>query len=460
MVAVPFPLSSTPGLRPGEGEGRIVNGYNEKAGDRVYNRRSAGLSVFANTTKSGPRGLIDVNGTLYAVYSGAVVKVSSAGTVTTLTGSIPGTDGVTLARNNKVTGGVSTPDIVAVREGGGAYILTETAVSAYPGTNLPATVNSVDFQDGFFDFTIPDGRIFASELNSTNINALSFATAEAKPDGLKRGFVHAGTYFAMGTETIEPWKNVGAMPFPLARMTSVLPVGLLTTMAVAGFELGWDREPHFVAHDGTVRALRGFDTPRVSTPDVEAFIARSTVSTLEAYVYTAKGNAYWVLSSDAGTWELNVSSGLWNERLSTGTNRWRASHSVKLNGAWIMGDTLSTNLLKVEDGLRTEAGVVAPWTIESQPLKDFPVRVAVPGIYGDFTEADGAMVDVSWSHDGGKTWATPLSRSLSQADKYPVSVNRAGLSTHHGLRVRFSSSSTQDFSFMGASVPDLQQRRP
>ena len=459
MVAIPFPLSSTPGARPGEGEGRIVNGYNTKEGDRIYNRRCPGLSVFADAGQSGPRGQIDVNGTLYAVYAGAVVKVSSTGTVTTLSGSIPGTDRVTIARNNKVTDGASTPDIVAVRESGGAYVIADSGVAAYPDADLPTTVNSVDFLDGFFVFTILDGRIFASELNSTDINALSFATAEAKSDGLRRGVVYAGTYFAMGVETVEPWKNVGASPFPLARMTSVLPVGLLTTMAVAGFELGWDREPHFVAHDGTVRALRGFDTPKVSTPDVENFIANSTTSTLEAFVYTAKGNAYWVLSSDQGTWEYNVTSGLWDERKSTGANNWRASRSVKFNGEWIVGDALSSNLLKIDEGVTTEAGSAVEWLIESQPLKEFPARVQVPGIYGDFTEADGATVNVSWSHDGGKTWATPLSRSLAQTDRYPVSVNRAGLSTHHGLRVRFSSTSTQDFSFMGASVPDLQQRR-
>lgn len=459
MPPVGFPLSSTPGLRPGEGEGRIINGYNEKAGDTIYNRRTPGLSVFTNTGKTGLRGQIEVNGVLYAVYADGVVRVASDGTVAALTGSIPGTDGVTLARNNKVTGGASTPDIVAVRESGGAYILTSSAVSAYPDADLPSTANSVEFLDGFFLFTIPDGRIFASELNSTTINALSFATAEGKPDGLVRGIVHAGVFYAMGSNSIEPWLNVGASPFPLQRGTSVMPVGLLTAMAVAGFELGWDHEPFFVAHDGTVRALSGYQTQKVSTPDVEAFIAKSTVSTLEACVYTAKGHAFWSLSSDQGTWEYNVTTGWWHERQSTGTNRWRGSRSVKSNGAWIVGDKLSTNLLKVSDSIRTEAGSPVTWTVESSPMKEYPARIAVPSLFGDFTEADNVDVAVSWSHDGGKTWANPLTRSLDDFSG-TARVNRLGLTTHHGLRVRFSSSSGGDFSFMGASVPDLQGRAP
>ncbi|MDG2571063.1 hypothetical protein P7L87_26265, partial [Vibrio parahaemolyticus] len=237
----------------------MINAYTEQAGDTIYIRRTPGLLGFADTGGATPRGLIDVNGTAYAVYANGSASVSAQGVVTGIVGSIPGTDGVTLARNNRVTSGAPTPDVVAVRSTGGAYLLSSTAISPYPDPDLPATVNSVDFLDGFFVFTVADGRIFASELNSTATEALSFASAEAKPDGLVRGFVHAGTYYACGTETIEPWKNVGAQPFPLVRHTSVIPVGLLTAMAVAGFETGWDREPFFVAHDGTVRALRGFD---------------------------------------------------------------------------------------------------------------------------------------------------------------------------------------------------------
>jgi hypothetical protein len=457
MPNIPFPISSTPGLRPGEGEGRIVNGYTEKGGDTFYVRRVPGLVTVANTGKTGPRGMIDVNGTIYVAYTDSVVKVAPDNTVTVLTGTLPGSDGVTFARNNKVTSGASTPDLVAVRESGAAYLISTTAVAAFPDADLPATVNSVAFLDSFLVGTIADGRIFASQVNSTDTEPLSFATAEAQADGLLRGIAYGGLFYAMGQSSIEPWRNIGAMPFPLQRSTSIIPVGILTTMAVAGFELGYDRNPFFVAHDGTVRGLNGYEAPVVSTPDVEAFIAKSTVSTLEASVYTAKGKAFWVLSSDQGTWELNVTSTAWHERVSAGSNRWRGSRSVKRGNQWLVGDKLSTNLLAVSDGVTTEAGTPVEWMVEGV-LREYPTRIAIPAAFGNFTEAEGATVDVSWSHDGGKTYATPLARSLDQADRYPVRVNRLGMSTHHGLRLRYSSSSTVDFSFMGASVPKAQGR--
>lgn len=460
MVAVPFPKSSTPGLRPGEGEGRLINAYAEQVGDTFYVRRTPGLTSFADTAKTGPRGLIDINGTIYAVYNEGAVKVSTAGVVTALTGTLSGTDGVTLARNNRVTSGASTPDVVAVRESGGAYLLSSAAISAYPDADLPTTVVSVDFLDGFFVFAVKDGRIFASQLNSTATEALSFASAEAKPDGLVRGIVYAGNYYAMGTETIEVWKNNGGSPFPLIRFPSTIPVGLLTAMAVAGFEAGWDRNPYFVAHDGTVRALQGFDAPEVSTADVRAFIARSTLSTLEACVYTTRGVPIWALSSDLGTWELNVATNTWHERQSQGLNRWRGSRSIKSNNRWVLGDELSGNLLMISDDLRTELGQPVRWTIESSPLKEFPARVAIPSLFGEFTQADGVLINVSWSHDGGENWSIPVPRTLETADRYPIRVNRIGLSTQHGLRVRYSTETDADFSFLGASVPDPQKRAP
>lgn len=460
MVSVPYPLSSTPGQRPGEGEGRLINCYSEKSGDTVYIRRSPGLVMVADTGRTGPRGSIEVNGTTYVAYTDCVVAVSAANAVTVLSGALPGSDGVTFARNNRTTNAVSTPDVVAVRETGGAYVVSSSAVAPYPDPDIPATVNSVDFMDGYFLFTTKEGLLYASQLNDTATSALSFASAESKPDGLVRGMVYGGAFYAMGTNTIEAWLNVGGSPFPLQRTPTVMPIGLLTTMAVAGFELGWDHEPYFVAHDGTVHVIRGYQTSEVSTPDVKAFIAASTVSTLEASVYTAKGCGFWVLSSDKGTWEWNVTTRRWNERKSLTGVRWRGSRTVKVKGRWIVGDKQSTQLLAISDAVTTEAGSATPWTAESSPLKEFPVRVAIPAVLGEFTEADGVEVNVSWSRDGGKTWATPQTRSLALADKYAVRVNRLGLSTHHGLRVRFSSTSAGDFSFLGASVPDPQNRGP
>jgi hypothetical protein len=421
-------------------------------GDRSYVRRTAGLAQLVATGKTGIRGLLDVNGILYVVYTGSVVTVSGA-TVTTLTGSIPGSDGVTIARNNKVTGGVSTPDIVAVRESGGAYVLTSSTVSAYPDADLPTTVNSVTFLEGFFLFSIPDGRIFASDLNSTAINALSFATAEARADGLRRIIVRGNISYAMGGTTIEPWKNVGTSPFPLQRSPTVLQVGLLTTMAVAGFEDSWNAPAYFASSDKRIMALSGYETAPVSTPDVERFLSASTASTVELSAFVWKGRSFIAVSSNIGTWVLDVEARSWHERGSTGASRWRAKFSTYSGDQWVFGDSLTGDLLTMSDTL-TENGAAIGGFVQSGPMKDFPARVAAR-FSADFTEA-AISIYVSWSHDGGKTWSTELQRSITDAEKWPVSVSNLGLSTQHGIIVKLRWEGPQDLSFMGATATRVQ----
>lgn len=458
MPALKFPRSSTPGKLAGEGEGRRINAYLEQAGDTLYLRRCPGLSTFAETGGTGPRGLLDVNGTVYAAFNGSVRTALPGGPSTLLTGSVgSATDGVTWARNNRTTSG--GPDVVAVRSSGGAFTVSQTTVAG-PISTFP-TANSVTFLDGYFLFTLPDGRIFASDLNSTTVNALSFATAESKPDGLVRGIAWSGRFYAFGSATIEAWQNAGLSPFPLQRLSSTIPVGLLAPMALAGHEDGWSGGRLFyVAHDGTVQGLSGFRSERVSTPDVERFIAASTSSTLEACVYDFRGHPIWALSSDAGTWEYDVSTGCWHERVSVGATRWRGSRSVKSNGVWVVGDTLSGALLKVDDAVRTEKGADLDPVFSSGPFKGYPNRTAVPYLFGEFTEATGGTASMRTSRDGGKTWSTPRTRTLADAEKFPVRWNALGLTTHHGLRVEFTVTGGIDFSFQGASVPDVEPRKP
>jgi hypothetical protein len=451
-----FPLSSTPGRLGGEGDGRLINAYAEKSGDQIYMRRSPGLAVSAVYGASTPRGMFRAtDGVIYSAYSGAILKAGA------VLGTLAGTDGVTWAQNNNLT-----IQMVACRESGGAVTVSTSAVAAYSATDadIPGDVNSVTFGNGYFFFSRPNGQIWASGLNVYDIDPLSFATAESRSDGLKRVLWHGGVLYAFGASTIEPWLDVGNQPFPLTRGTSVIPCGLLTTMAVAGNEEGWDRAVHFVAHDGTVRALTGYTTKVVSTPAVEYFIRVSTVSSLVAFVYTFRGHAMWVLTSDQGTWEFNATTGLWNERQSaTGTGAgWRAKYSVKgTDNLWRLGDTLSTNLLYLSDTAYDEVGASLTFLVESSPFKGFPANTVIPAAFLDFTDA-AATASISWSADGGATWTTPVTRSMANAEKWPVRVNALGRTSQHGFRLRVTVATAVDFSFMGASIagPEARQAKP
>src|SRR5882757_3233640 len=235
---IPFPQSSTPGKKPGDGQGRLINCFCEIDGAQQSWTTVPGLAAFIDTLLPNFRGAIVVGNLLYAAYKDKVITITQNGVITLLAGALTGTLPVTWALNNKAP----TPDLVVVSENG-CFTVTPTTVTPFADTDLPQP-NSVAFLDGFLTWTIGDGRIFCSDLNAITVNALSSAKAESNPDGLIRGTVSGEQFFAFGTNSIEVWANAGNTPFPLAR-AAVIPIGLIGQWAVAGYEDGWDKSQLF-----------------------------------------------------------------------------------------------------------------------------------------------------------------------------------------------------------------------
>ncbi|KMO35445.1 hypothetical protein VQ02_17330 [Methylobacterium variabile] len=471
MVAVPFPTSSGPGAIPGEGSGRLVNVFAAKDGAVVRWYPVPGLDVVAQPKAVAPRGGLVVGASLYLAREDLLFVLRGDGRFSRV-GALDGSKPVTMARNNRAP----VPDVVAVTDVG-AFVVTATGVQDYPGTVI-GQPNSVSFLDGYFLFTYADGTIRASgttaePTNTTAMNDQSYTRAEAKPDGLLRGTVSAGQFFAWGASSVEVYDDAGTSPFPLAR-SAVIPVGLLGPWCVAGFEDGWDRQQIFVASDGTVRRLSGYQPEIVSTRAVERFIAAAPrPDSLRACVYTHGGNAIWALSSPRGTWEFNATVGEWNERMSRGQLRWRAETSIRFNNRWILGDVVTGDVLALNPAGRREAGETITSRIESQPLASFPARTRVSGLEVDITTGQGRAAGaapietdpsclISWSHDGGMSWGNALQRPIGPpgVGGRRVSVGDLGRSTREGLRVAVEVSDPVPFVFKGADLPRVTVRKP
>jgi len=462
---VTFPTSSSPGAKPGEGSGRLVNCYVDKDGDHVAYFRSAGLRAAADTGFSGPRGMLSTPTALYVALQDVLISYDKDGVVTQITSPLSGSKPVTMARNNAV------PSNIAIVTENGAFTITAGAIVTWTDSDI-GSPNSVSSLDGYFLFTYGNGAIIASDLNSTNINTLSTAKAESRPEGLIRGTVSGRQFFAWAPGGIEVWDNAGTPQFPLAR-AAVIPVGLLGPWAVAGYEDGWDLTQIFVASDRTVRRLSGYQPERISTRAVERDIASVPATDLiRAFVYTSGGNAFWVLTSPIWTWEFNATTSEWNERRSDEMSRWRALTSAKFNGRWLAGDVASTSLLEITSASLDEAGAPLKALAEGV-LKDFPARMRVPALHFDFTTGQGReagldpietnpIVALSWSHDGGASWANPLFRKLGRQGDFgrQVRIDNIGRSTPHGTRVRWEVSDPINFQFRGASAVTLTARRP
>lgn len=464
---IPFPVSTAPGAKSQESGGRIINGYVEELGDQAPSkavvRRMPGLLNWGTSANAGFRGAFINNGVLYVAKSGKLESYTSAGGAANFVGNLIGTKRGFFAANNN-----ATPDKCFVDPDTNVYTFTpSTTTSGWPDPNLPAP-NSVDMLDGYLVFTIADGRFFATGLNSTSVNALSFGRAQAKPGGLTRVVNWGGRILVLGPIDTEVWTDQALVPFPFAR-SQVIPRGIAGPHCIAGHENGFSRGPIWVGEDNTVVALNGYTPQKISPPDLDSLIeAVSDKTTLEATAFMSHGHAFWQLSCPAWTWILDISTSQWFNSDSYLVTRSRRSGAISAFNLWLTGDTQTGNIQRITETASDELGSPLRLRIESGPVQDFPSGAVIGR--ADFYFATGVGiatgldpqqtdpdVEISWSDDGGVTWSNPLLRKLgrqSTPTQLISLVSCTGRSSWIGRRWRVDISNPVYASFMYATQSD------
>lgn len=359
-----------------------------------------GAGESATTIASALVTLITGNATLSAASVGAssaagVVTVTQSGAIgnaTVLSAIITGTGNETVTFNpssGQLSGGTGTPGIN----------FTGAPLAYNGGGNLPQP-NSVAQQDGYFFFTIADGQVFATQLNSLTLNPLTYITISEKADvTLLRGIPFSGVMLFFTTGHCSIWYDAAnaAPAFPYARQT-MLEYGLVQSAAIAGFETGFS-ELLWVAQDyGIYWLTAGSLAPvKVSPPDLDRLIKAQVEAgnLLEAGCSIIAGKKFWHISSPGWTWEFNLSTKRWHERWSYNAGsygRWRAVGGHPAFNKWLVGDTLSGNLLYVDENNYTENGSPMLSRIESGPVKAFPQQLSIARADFDFDMGVGEAV--------------------------------------------------------------------
>lgn len=421
---IPIPISTAPGSKFQESAGRLINNYAEPLGETAANkfviRRAPGLVNFGTTNRTGCRGLIEVGGTLYVGFNERLVRFSAAGGVATEIGNMSGDQKGFFAHNN-----ATTPDKWFVDPDGNIAVFTTSGVTnSWPDADLPS-VNSTCAIDGYGVFTTGDGRCFATDLNSTVVNALSFGKAEAKPDGLTRCIAWGDKLMLFGTESTEVWTNVGTAPFPFSR-SFVISRGIAGPYCIAGFEDGFSKPPVWVGEDNSVYMYAGADPLKISPPDLDGKIEEvSDKTTLEMCCYVSRGHHFVQLSSETWTWVFDHNTQKWHERDSHLDNRSRITQTHYAFGKWLCGDTETGNIQQITADAFKEIDKPMRFRLESGPVMDFPYGSVVgradfhfiTGV-GDALGSDPDETDpdaeIWWSDDGGQTWIGGLTRQLGR----------------------------------------------
>lgn len=467
MADVVFPTSSSPGARPGEGSGRLINAYAEPldtgARKQFTRRRVPGLFHLASTTFTGCRGFHYFDGTLFVAQKDRLLKITRVGPVYTVTnlGALAGSGRVTFARNNKAP----IPDIICTTENDTFIVHDASAPTSLGDADLPQAL-TVDFLDGYFIWGIRDGRYFVSGINATTVAALDFGKAESHSGGIYRAIAFGELLYLCGPAFIEAWQNAGnATGTPFSR-ASVIPRGIASTFAIAGNELGFPALI-FVGDDNAVYRLDGGYQPvKISTPDLDRLIAAVIDKTLlDVTVSITEGHHWATVSGPNFSWTYELGTGFWHERASYLDDHWRGVCSIMAFDGWVIGDRVTDDIWLLDANTMREGDDPLVQAVISLPASDFPNRVAIPRADFDVIVGQGLVAGeepietdpvcmISWSDDGGNTFSTPLQRSLGRManHKTTITVNRTGMSSRYGRVWKFEVSDPVYCAVLGGSM--------
>lgn len=475
MVAIPFPVSSSPGLKPQEGAGRLINCFARKTetGARapVVWVRTAGLRELVDVVSHVHlRGAIDVSGVVVAAFNSRVwTIVESSGTFTaTNRGALAGTDRITVARN-----AAATPNIVAVTSSGAFNLFTSSAPTAFADPDLPQP-NSVCNVKNYLTFTIGDGRIFTTGLNAVTVASNAFTTYQTRPGGLLRGVNFQGELIVFGPGGGAVYRDAGASPFPFEFVTDI-PRGIAGTHAIAGWEEGWSNQLIWAGDDGVVYKLQGYTPVPISSDDVSRDVAKAIAdgegATLEASVFMQGKDAMWRLTNPGvWTWEYNASTQNWHERTSYNRDDGRACWGMRAFDTWICGDRTTGKIFEIDETYHREATDPLRYILRSGPAAVFPSRLQIPRIDLDITAAVGdaagsdptetnPSVLIRWSKDGGYSFGNPVRRRIGPegVGNNRVTVLRGPITGPKGIVVEMEVSDPVHVGCMGGEMAGVQR---
>ena len=461
MPIVPISLgSSSSNARFGAaGITRHLNCYLEDQSEDAKNPSmvvaSDGLANFATLADSGGiRAAIEVGAYLVVVAGRLVFRVDSGGG-STLLGGLP-TEGPVYMRTNRR----AYPQVGILSQGIFYCVDTQTwAMTQVTDTDLPPST-SLAFLDGYGILSTSRGRFFSTELDDfTNIDPLAFGSAESDADDIVCINERDGEIVVFGTRTIEWWQDTGDVTFAFTR-SQAIHLGCLS----AGSVCKVDRTLAWIAHDGTVRLMDGYDGKRISDHGVERNISSVDPSTITSTSWARDGHTFLAISAATSTMVYNLTTGKWHDRESYGSARWDVSCVAKFGNRNIAGSSSAGTLYDMSPAYYDEAGQPLVMTVQTPPVHAFPLRLQFNALYIDIISGVGLntttpadldpMLMLSWSDNGGKTWGNERRIPLGRLGEYTrrAVTRRLGVTPPGGRIFRISCSAAVAKALQGLSA--------
>lgn len=267
------------------------------------------------------------------------------------------------------------------------------------------------------------GTFYWSDVLDTNIDALSFASAENGPDRLLDLLYVGDTLVLFGSKTIEFWAPSQDQDAPYQPIPGrVLQVGLKQTGAACQVSnsFAWVTDQN--------KICIGSADNIISTPGLNVKIQNSP--SVKLWPFEIDGVEFICVQTSTQSFVYNTQNGLWSEFTSYGGVSWGCSCFA--NGTF--GSAVDNKLLQWSDG-HSDLGEelerrFRAWIAINEgtvPLYAVTMKFSP----GQTPYLEGALsnpvIELRTSKDGGKTWSPYKARGMGLQGEYRKQVRWNGL---------------------------------
>jgi hypothetical protein len=451
------------------GAARLTNCFAQELGEEGKSQwvitGTPGLTAFGSALAGGGiRAMLVLDDQLLVVAGRSLYTVNASG-VSVRLGGIP-TDGPVYMRRNR-----RVPTQVGIVSDGYYAVLQSGALTEIADPDLPPP-SSFAYLDGYGILPISRGRYMITGIDDfSSIDGLDEGVAESSPDEIVRAHELEREVYFFGTASIEAHQNTGDADFPFTR-SQTMEVGCPSGAggAVVAVDTPTGKALMFVAHDHTVRLIRGYQTNVISTGEIEDLIETlaeaGRLTELRASAWSSGGRNFAALSCDDWTRVFDATSGNWHDRASHLQDRWRVSEVISFAGKTIAGDWQTGQLYQMGERYYTEADEAHTLELIPPPIHAHPHRTRHNALHLDVARGVGLNTPsepqdeeptllIDWSNDGGKTWSTPrevpLGRLGQDAKRLPP-IRRLGKADAKGRHYRFRVSAAVEKIIISAAL--------
>jgi hypothetical protein len=404
---------------------------------------SAGLTPWVTGATGPVRALYAQGGIIYTVAGGSLFEITAG--VAVNRGVIIDSTQTTITGNGFD---------IAIAAGGTYYVWNGTTLTT-PATGAFSDVGSVAGTSAYIVLFEQHGQRFSlTALNdASTVDALDFASAEARPDGIVRGLVDHGDLWIFGTKTTEIWANTGDATFPFSRYSGG---AFERGLAWANSVVSADNGVFWIGDDRVVyRGSAGGQPQRVSTARVDTVLALlPDTQDVRMFSFDDRGHKMVaIVPTDRPAWLFDIGTGMWHERSSgIGETPWIATDALMNEGMQVLGGI--DGALHQLGGL-TDGGLAIQREAISSPIDNAGNRLRLAKVKLQFGHGRSdigrrPVAMVAFSRDG-QTWDDEREIPLGLLGEYGWQswVNGAGRAYQFSMRVRVTD--PIDTPFLGVS---------